>query len=381
MKDLYILGATGSIGSQTLDIVRQKPHQFRVVAMSLGRDINLSVKLIEEFKPELVCLRSKVDIKLSYNPKVVYGDDGLLEVASYKSQNKGLVINALVGHVGLKPTISAIKTGNDVALANKETLVMAGFIIMPLVKEYNVNIFPIDSEHSAIWQCLRGENIKDVRNLIITASGGSFRDKTRLELESVTVSDALNHPNWSMGKKITIDSATMMNKGFEVIEAHYLFDIPVSNIKTVLHRQSIIHSLVEFNDFSVKAVLSNPDMRMPILYALSYPNHLDYDGKKLDLVKVSNLSFEELSFERYKCLEYAYYAINKGGLYPTVLNASNEASVNLFLNGDISFLDIEKIIYNEISKNYDRDNITVDDIIEVDREIQERIFKNKGAII
>lgn len=379
MKDLYLLGATGSIGKQTLDICRMNKKLFNVVGMSVGRDLELSIKLIEEFKPEIVCFRNKVNINLSYEPKIVYGDEGLIDVASYKSSNQGLVVNALVGHVGLKPTIAAIKAHNDVALANKETLVMAGFLVMPLARENNVKIFPIDSEHSAIWQCIRGEKHEDIKNLIITASGGSFRDKKREELLNVTKADALNHPNWSMGNKITIDSATMMNKGFEVIEAHYLFDIPVENIKTILHRQSVIHSLVEFNDLSVKAVLATPDMRMPILYALSYPEHLHYDGEELNLLEIGKLTFEELSFERYKCLEYAYMAIEKGGLYPAVLNAANEAAVNLFLQDKIKFLDIERIIFSEISKNYDRDNITIDDIIAVDIEIQNRILSNEGA--
>ena len=378
MKDLYLLGSTGSIGSQTLDIVRANRDKFNIKAMSMGRDLNKSLSLIEEFKPELVCFREKCDVKLSYNPRIVYGDEGLLEVASYKSKNPGLVVNALVGHAGLKPTIAAINASNDVALANKETLVMAGFIVMPLARKMGVNIFPIDSEHSAIWQCIRGEKHEDIKSLIITASGGSFRDKSREELQNVGLADALNHPNWSMGKKITIDSATMMNKGFEVIEAHYLFDIAPKNIKTVLHRQSIVHSLVEFNDLSVKAVLASPDMRMPILYALSYPDHLVYEGKPLVLEDVYKLTFEPLSHDRYRCLEYAYMALEKGGLYPCVLNAANEAAVMLFIAGKIKFLDIEKIIFEEISKDYDKKDITIDDIIKCDKDIQERITREWG---
>lgn len=380
MKDLYLLGATGSIGTQTLDIVRMNKNKFNIKAMSVGRDLQKSLSLIEEFKPELVCFREKIDVKLSYSPRIVWGDEGLIEVASYQSNNKGMCVNALVGHAGLKPTLAAINAGNDVALANKETLVMAGFIVMPLAREKKVKIFPIDSEHSAIWQCIRGEKHKDIKNLIITASGGSFRDKSREELENVTLADALNHPNWSMGKKITIDSATMMNKGFEVIEAHYLFDIPVTNIKTIMHKESIIHSLVEFNDLSVKAVLASPDMRMPILYALSYPNHYRYDGKPLDLEAVSNLSFKPLSHERFKCLSYAYKAIEKGGVYPAVLNAANEAAVMAFIAGKIKFLDIERIIERELSKEYKLDGITIDDIISIDCEIQERIKKELGNI-
>ncbi len=378
MKDLYLLGSTGSIGSQTLDIARANRDKFNVVAMSMGRDLEKSLSLIEEFKPELVCFREKCDIKLSYNPKIVYGDLGLLEVARYKSKNKGLVVNALVGHAGLKPTVEAINAHNDVALANKETLVMAGFLVMPLAKKNNVKIFPIDSEHSAIWQCLVGEDHEDIKSLIITASGGSFRDLSRDELENVTLEDALKHPNWSMGKKITIDSATMMNKGFEVIEAHYLFDVEPERIKTIIHRQSIVHSLVEFNDLSVKAVLASPDMRMPILYALSYPKHLEYKGKKLSLEDVYSLTFEKMDLERFKCLDYAYQAIKKGGIYPCVLNAANEAAVMLFINGNIKFLDIEKIIYNELSKDYNLENITIDDIIRIDNEIQSRIYNEWG---
>ncbi len=378
MKDLYLLGSTGSIGSQTLDIARANRDKFNVVAMSMGRDLEKSLSLIEEFKPELVCFREKCDIKLSYNPKIVYGDLGLLEVARYKSKNKGLVVNALVGHAGLKPTVEAINAHNDVALANKETLVMAGFLVMPLAKKNNVKIFPIDSEHSAIWQCLVGEDHEDIKSLIITASGGSFRDLSRDELENVTLEDALKHPNWSMGKKITIDSATMMNKGFEVIEAHYLFDIEPERIKTIIHRQSIVHSLVEFNDLSVKAVLASPDMRMPILYALSYPKHLEYKGRELSLEDVYSLTFEKMDLERFKCLDYAYQAIKKGGIYPCVLNAANEAAVMLFINGNIKFLDIEKIIYNELSKDYNLENITIDDIIRIDNEIQSRIYNEWG---
>lgn len=378
MKDLYLLGATGSIGTQTLDIVRQNKNKFNIKAMSVGRDLQKSLSLIEEFKPSLVCLREKASISLSYNPEIVYGDEGLLRVASYKSENKGLCVNALVGHAGLKPTLAAIEAGNDVALANKETLVMAGFIVMPLAREKHVKIFPIDSEHSAIWQCIRGEKHSDIKSLIITASGGSFRDKTREELEGVTLADALNHPNWSMGKKITIDSATMMNKGFEVIEAHYLFDIPVDNIKTVMHKESVIHSLVEFKDLSVKAVLASPDMRMPILYALSYPSHLKYDGKPLSLEDIGTLSFKELSHERYLCLSYAYEAIRKGGLYPTVLNAANEAAVMLFIDSKISFLDIERIIRKYLDKEYKREGVTLDEIISVDAEIQNEIKKEYG---
>ncbi len=378
MKDLYLLGSTGSIGTQTLDIARANRDKFNVVAMSMGRDLEKSLSLIEEFRPELVCFREKCDVKLSYNPKIVYGDEGLNEIAKYKSRNKGIVVNALVGHAGLKPTICAIEALNDVALANKETLVMAGFLVMPLAKKNGVKIFPIDSEHSAIWQCLTGEKHEDIKSLIITASGGSFRDLARKDLENVTLEDALKHPNWTMGKKITIDSATMMNKGFEVIEAHYLFDIEPERIKTIIHRQSIVHSLVEFKDLSVKAVLASPDMRMPILYALSYPAHLEYKGKELHLEDIYSLTFEKMDLERFRCLDYAYMALKKGGIYPCVLNAANEAAVMLFIDGKIKFLDIEKIIYREISREYKLKNISIDDVIKIDAEIQNRIYEEWG---
>ena len=273
MIDLYILGASGSIGRQTIDIISNYKDKFRVVAMSVGHDLTLANKLCNIAKPSLVCLRNKFD-KISYNAKFVYGDEGLLEIAKYKySDNYAILINALVGSAGLKPTILAIKNGKNIALANKETLVMAGDIINSLIKEYNVKLTPIDSEHNAIWQCLKGEEKKDVKRLIITASGGAFRDKSREELKDVTKEMALKHPNWQMGAKITIDSATMMNKGFEVIEAHHLFNMPYNKISTILHKESICHSLVEFNDLSIKAVLGSPDMRIPILYALSRKNN------------------------------------------------------------------------------------------------------------
>ncbi len=379
MKNIYLLGATGSIGTQTLDICRHMKEDFLVVGMSVGKDIEKSISLIEEFKPEIVCFREKIDVFLSYNPIIVYGDEGLLTIAKYSKKGENLFVNALVGYIGLKPTIEAINAKKDIALANKETLVMAGDIIMPLVKEKGVNLFPIDSEHSAIWQCLNGENKKDLKRIIITASGGSFRDKQLDELKNVTVSDALSHPNWKMGKKITIDSATMMNKGFEVIEAHHLFQIEYDKIDVIMHRQSIIHSMVEFNDLSIKAVLGTPDMRIPIMYALSYPKHNIFGGESLDFLKYNNLSFEELSFSRFKCLKLAYEAGKKGGLYPVVLNAANEACVNLFLNEKISFLDIENIIEKELNKEYLISNVSIDDIIKTDQEIQRKIYNQYGG--
>ncbi len=379
MIDLYILGASGSIGRQTIDIVSRYPKIFRIVAMSLGRDLGLAKELVEKAKPELICLREEKEFDVDI--KKVYGDSGLLEIARYKaSDNKAILVNALVGSSGLIPTIEAIKSRKDIALANKETLVMAGDLIISLVKEYKVKLTPIDSEHSAIWQCLKGENKKDVKRLIITASGGSFRDKTREELINVTKEDALKHPNWSMGSKITIDSATMMNKGFEIIEAHYLFDIDYSKIDTILHKESIVHSLVEYKDNSIKAVLGNADMRIPILYALSYPKHLKIDNNSsLDLFNL-NLHFEELSKDRYPLLKAAYLCGKLGGLYPAVLNASNEAAVRLFLEDKISFLDIENIIFKYIKKDYSNYTYNIENILKINRDIQEEILKEYGDI-
>lgn len=380
IKHLYIAGACGSIGTQTLDIARNHKEEFKVVGLSVGSNLTLAYELIEEFKPEIVIFRKKDDIRqISYNPYVSYGDEGLLELASYSKYENEVFVNSLVGVAGLNPTAYAIRSGKQICLANKETLVVAGDIINSLAKEYNVDIIPIDSEHSAILQCLTGEKKEEVKRLIITASGGSFRNKTRSELENVTVSDALNHPNWSMGKKITIDSATMMNKGFEVIEAHYLFDIAYDKIDTILHPQSIVHSFVEFNDGTIKAQLGVADMHTPISYALFYPSH-KIKNERLNLFNL-NLNFKELSQERYPCLKYAYQAASKGKMYLCALNASNEAAVYLFLNGHIKFLEIEKIIENEINKDeYQNIEYSIESIIKTSGIIIDRILKSYGVI-
>ncbi len=380
MKKVYLLGSCGSIGTQAIDILLKNKDKFDIEAISVGHDLTFAKKIIDLTNPKVVCFRHKEDLAsfTDYNFEKVYGDEGLLYIALLHRSDNELLINALVGSSGLKPTVFAIKAGKDIALANKETLVMAGDIINKLIREYNVNLYPIDSEHSAIWQCIQGESHNEILNLIITASGGSFRDKTREELENVTKEDALNHPNWSMGAKITIDSATMMNKGFEVIEAHHLFNIDYDHIKTVMHRESIVHSLVEFKDHMIKAELGVADMRGPIAYALLYPHHADFNGEALDLVKASKLTFEELSLDRFPCLKYAYICGKKGSIYSTVLNAANEASVRLFLNGKIKFLDIEKIIYEYISKEYNVEP-TIDNILELDKSIQEEICKPYGG--
>lgn len=382
MKNLYILGSCGSIGTQTLDIVRNN-SDYGVIGLSVGSNLELAKKIILEFKPEIVCFRKQEHIfSIDYNPIIVYGDSGLLEVAKYHRYANEWLVNALVGVSGLEPTVEAIKSKKNIALANKETLVVAGDIINNLVKEYDVELLPIDSEHSAILQCLRGERYNDISKLIITASGGSFRNKSRDELECVTVEDALKHPNWSMGAKITIDSATMMNKGFEIIEAHYLFDIGYDKIEAIYHPESIVHSLVEFNDGSIKAQVGISDMRIPISYALAYPKHLSLNLNKLDLKGVK-LHFNELSFERFPCLKYAYDSALKGGLYLAVLNSANEAAVHLFLNKKISFLEIENIISKQIySDKYERSYIpSLKERIEVGKEVYKNILKEYGEIL
>ena len=381
MKELIILGATGSIGSQTLDIVRNYPSDYKVIAMSLGKNMDDNIKIIEEFNPKKVCARTLEDQKYLLSKfedlEVCYGDLGLSEIACFEKENKKvLLVVAVFGSIGLIPTVKAIEIGRNIALANKETLVTAGEIVMKLAKENNVTIFPIDSEHSAIYQILLGENKEDIKRLIITASGGSFRHLSREELENVSIEDALNHPNWKMGAKITIDSSTMMNKGFEVIEAHHLFDIPYENISTILHKESIVHSFVEFNDSSIKAQMGNADMHIPILYALSYPKRLKYNNE-LNLYK-TKLTFDEMDFDRYPCLKMAYDAANKGNIYPTVLNASNDMAVSLFLDGKINYLDIEKIIAEELSSAKHVEELSLEAILRVEKEVKEKIKEKYG---
>ena len=382
MIELCLLGATGSIGGQVLDLIREKRDHYRLAAFSFGHNINKALDIIEEFEPDLVCAVEELDAKRIKEvfPKVevTFGNKGLQQVATHNCLCPK-VINALVGTVGLTPTLSAIEVGRDVFLANKETLVIGGEIVMAKAKEMGVKIVPIDSEHSAIFQLLNGNNIEDVRRIIITASGGSFRDKTRAELENVTKEDALNHPNWSMGAKITIDSATMMNKGFELIEAHYLFDLPMDKISYIMHRESIIHSFVEFLDGSMFAQMATSDMRLPIKYALEYPNHSYTEMvERLDLLKVGSLHFEELSLERFPMLGYAIDAIKRGNIYPTILNAANEVAVGLFLEERISFLDIEKIVKealdNPIYEKFTTGELTLPKIMSVDELVRIQIL-------
>lgn len=375
MKNIGILGASGSVGTQGLDIIRQYPHAYKLVSFSVGKNIDLANEIIEEFRPDICCVQNKEDVDKirSTAIKVVYGNDGLMEIAAYHKND--MLLNSIMGSIGLKPTVHAIKHGIDIALANKETLVVAGEIIMQLAREYNVNIIPVDSEHSAIFQCLNGEDHKHIEKLIITASGGSFRELSREALKDVTVQDALKHPNWSMGKKITIDSATMMNKGLEVIEARWLFDMPIDKIETLLHKQSIIHSMVEFNDTSVIAQLGTPDMRMPILYAFSYPDRLARKAERLNLAEVGQLDFKAMDFDRYRCLKLAYDAISIGGTMPVVMNAVNEVVVQQFLDGEIGFLDIETIIEREMNAHDVIQSPDLETILEIDAQYKSRKYE------
>ncbi|WP_145654000.1 1-deoxy-D-xylulose-5-phosphate reductoisomerase [Bacillus paralicheniformis] len=373
MKNICLLGATGSIGEQTLDVIKAHDDKFQLTAMSFGKNAEKAAEIIETFKPKYVSVGDEHTYEalkqhsFSYTFKTGIGEESLIEAAV--SPEADVVVNALVGSVGLLPTLKAMEHKKTVALANKETLVTAGHIVKEHAQTYDVPLLPVDSEHSAIFQALQGENPKHIKRLIVTASGGSFRDRTRQELEGVTVEEALNHPNWSMGAKITIDSATMMNKGLEVIEAHWLFDLPYDRIDVLLHKESIIHSMVEFHDRSVIAQLGTPDMRVPIQYALSYPERLPFDeAKSLELWEVGQLNFAQADFERFRCLQFAYESGKIGGTMPTVLNSANEEAVAAFLSGRISFLGIEDIIEKALERHQVIAKPSLQEIREVDKD-------------
>ncbi|MGP3560983.1 MULTISPECIES: 1-deoxy-D-xylulose-5-phosphate reductoisomerase [Geobacillus] len=372
MKYISILGASGSIGTQTLDVIRAHPDKFRLAAASVGRNVEAAKRLIDEFSPRLVAAADRdayEALRREYNGRtaIVYGEEGLIEAAVCPEAD--VVVTAVVGSIGLVPTLKAIEAGKTIALANKETLVVAGHLVTAAAKKRGVPLLPVDSEHSAIFQCLQGEKPEHVQKLILTASGGSFRDRTREELAHVTVEEALRHPNWSMGAKITIDSATMMNKGFEVIEAHWLFRLPYERIDVVLHRESVIHSLVEFCDTSVLAQLGTPDMRVPIQYALAYPERLPLSvAKPLNLATLGALHFAPVDFERYRCLRLAYEAGKRGGSLPVVLNAANEEAVAAFLAGRIPFLAIEEWIERALERHQPVSDPQLEEIREIDAE-------------
>ncbi len=375
-KKIILLGATGSIGVQTADIIREHPQEFLLVGFSAGKNMNITRELLVEFKPEIVCVQQEEDAKTLAKeyPAIsfVTGAKGLIEIAVYDAD---ILVNAVLGSVGLEPTLEAIKLGRTIAIANKETLVTAGHLVMDSAKHYGATILPVDSEHSALFQALNGEKKDQASRLILTASGGSFRDLTRDQLQNVTVQDALNHPNWSMGSKITIDSATMVNKGLEVIEAHILFDFAYADIDVVLHRESIIHSMVEFQDTSVIAQLGTPDMRVPIQYALSYPDRLPRpNAKRLNLAEISQLNFQEMDYARFHALQLAFDAGNAGGTMTTVLNAANEQAVALFLNEKIKFLQIEEMIERAMDQHEVLANPDLETILHVDAETRKSVI-------
>jgi 1-deoxy-D-xylulose-5-phosphate reductoisomerase len=354
MKKVAVLGSTGSIGTQTLDVISRQPEDFEIVGLAAGHNIALLLEQVRTFRPKWIsaateALADQIQSEVPSDIRVMHGEAGLTEIASHSGAD--YVVCALVGSQGLTSTLAAIEAGADIGLANKETLVTAGHLVMQKAKDKGVAILPVDSEHSAIFQCLNGENRKAIKRLMLTASGGSFRHLAREQLADVTVENALKHPNWNMGAKITIDSATMANKGLEVIEAHWLFDLPYDRIDVVLHPESIVHSMVEFVDTSVIAQLGNPDMRVPIQYALTYPERKPSPASSLDLLTQGSLHFKPMDFGRYPCLRLAYEAGNSGGTATTVFNAANEVAVSRFLKGDISFLTIEEIIEKVLYKH------------------------------
>lgn len=382
MKNIYLLGATGSLGTQTLDVLRTMKDSYRLVSIAFGNNLNKAIEIIEEFHPKLVCTSNIENYNYlvkEYNDiRILYGNEGLIETATYTFSNEeNIVVNCLVGMIGLLPTIESIKKERKILLANKETLVVGGEIINKLLTKYNADIIPIDSEHSAIMQCLQGRNKKEIKKIIITASGGAFRDLTREQLKNVTIDDALKHPNWNMGKKITVDCASMANKGLEVIEAHYLFNISYDNIETIIHRESIIHSLVEYKDNTIIAQMGKPDMHIPIQYALTFPEKKEYTlDNSLDLNSLSNLSFMKMDYNRFPLLELAYKVGIQGGIKPTIYNASNEEAVNLFINKKIKFLEIESIVIDAVNHFENIISPTIDQIIEYDLKVREYV-KNK----
>lgn len=376
MKQIAILGSTGSIGTQTLEIVREQ-GDISVQALTAGKNIDLLERQIREFRPKLAAVWEEADarqlrLRVSDLPvKIVSGMDGLIEAAVLPEAE--LLVTAVVGMIGLRPTVAAIAAKKKIALANKETLVTAGHLIMPLAKEYGVPILPVDSEHSAIFQSLNGETGNRIHKILLTASGGPFRGKTRAELSSMQVEDALKHPNWSMGKKITIDSATMVNKGLEVMEAKWLFGTDLDQIQVVVQPQSVIHSMVEYEDGSIMAQLGTPDMRLPIQYALYYPKRRPLSGRRLDFFALGSISFEKPDTETFDGLRLAYEAARRGGNMPTVFNAANELAVAKFLEKKINFLDITQIIHECMLHCAYIGQPTLDEVLETEHTVYEWI--------
>lgn len=375
MKKLAVLGSTGSIGTQTLDIVRERPEEFQITALAAGSNVLLLEEQVAEFRPKLVSLTEEKDarelqerlhLRNIYTTEVVYGIAGLTACACEESAD--MTVNAVVGMVGILPTVAAIRAGKDIALANKETLVTAGHIIMPLVKEYNVKLLPVDSEHSAVFQCLQGAGEQTVEKLLLTASGGPFFGKTKEELGSITVEQALQHPNWSMGKKITVDSSTLVNKGLEVMEAGWLFSLTPEQIEVLVQPKSIIHSMIQFNDGAVLAQLGVPDMKLPIQYAMTYPDRLALSGKRLDFFELQKIEFYRPDTETFRALALAYDAFREGGSLPTVYNAANEMAVSLFLERKIGYLQITEILERAMDAHTKIKNPTLEEVLSTEGE-------------
>lgn len=376
MKKVAILGSTGSIGTQTLEVIDEH-KDLEVAALACGRNIRLMEQQIRKFAPKLVSVWSEEDAAAlrtavaDLDVRVVYGMDGLLEIATMPQMD--ILVTAIVGMLGIRPTIAAIKAGKTIALANKETLVTAGHIIMPLAKECNVPILPVDSEHSAIFQSRNGERNNKIAKILLTASGGPFRGRTIDQLKNIQVEDALKHPNWAMGRKITIDSSTLVNKGLEVMEAKWLFDVTLDQIQVVVHPQSVIHSAVEYEDGAVIAQLGTPDMRLPIQYALYYPNRRSLSGKRLDLFELGQLTFEKPDTKTFRGLALAYQAMQRGGNVPTAFNAANEKAVAMFLDQKIGYLDIVEIIEASMEACSFVENPDVDQILATEQEVYDFI--------
>ena len=380
MKKVSIIGSTGSIGRQALDVAYYNKEEIKIVALAAGRNIELLSKQIKTFKPMVVSVANEQNayklkkiLSTKEMPEILYGTEGLIAVATCNETN--MVITAVTGTVGLLPTLKAIEAGKDIALANKETLVAAGKLVLDKVSIHGVSLYPIDSEHSAIWQCLNGESRYNISRIILTASGGPFRSMPLESMKSITPDMALKHPNWNMGSKISIDSATLMNKGLEVIEAKWLFDVDFNKIDVVVHAQSIIHSMVEYHDGSVIAHLGIPDMRIPIQYALSYPRRWPIQLPRLDLLSVGQFTFEEPDLNRFPCLKLAYQAGDVGGTMPAVLNAANEVAVERFLQKEIGFLDIPKTVSRIMDQHAVMYDPTIEEILEADRWAREKAME------
>lgn len=386
-KNIMVLGSTGSIGTQTLDVVRRN-KDINIVSLAAGENIDLLEQQIIEFAPEAACVYQEdkaLELKKRLKggkTEILTGMGGMVACATVPSGD--MVVASVVGMIGILPVIEAVKAKKDIAFANKETLVTAGHIIMPLVREMGVNMLPVDSEHAAVFQCLNGERHGDIRKIILTASGGPFRGKSLKDLENVSVEDALNHPNWSMGKKITVDSSTMVNKGLEVIEARWLFDVPFEQIEVVVQPQSIIHSMVEFMDGAVMAQLGTPDMRLPIQYALCYPERRERIGEPLDFTRLTGITFEQPDLRTFRGLALAYEAGKAGGSMPTVFNAANEKAVSLFLQGKVPYLTMADMIEDAMDAHTVKANPDIDEILGIEREVcsyLDRKYGRHGGLI